>query len=83
MSQFKGLARIVVFGAEYCRFCKNAQSLLASSKARFSYLDVDEDDNMELLSSLQRKYKYSTIPMIFVDEQFIGGFQELSKMVKD
>ena len=42
----KGLSRIVVFGAEYCGFCKKAQSLLSKSNARFSYLDVEEDQNL-------------------------------------
>ena len=36
----KGLSRIVVFGAEYCGFCKRAHSLLSKSKVKFDYMDV-------------------------------------------
>jgi glutaredoxin len=39
----KNLARIVVFGGEYCSFCNKAQSLLSRSGSKFSYLDVEEE----------------------------------------
>ena len=64
---FKGLARIVVFGAEYCGFCKRAHSLLSKANTKFSYLDVDEENALEMLQTLQRKHSYYKIPMIFVD----------------
>lgn len=36
------LARIVVFGAEYCSFCNKAKSLLSKSGSKFSYLDIEQ-----------------------------------------
>ena len=70
----KGLSRIVVFGAEYCGFCKRAHTLLSKAKVQFDYMDVEEDNNMNLLHEFQKKYSYHKIPMIFVDERFIGGY---------
>lgn len=74
MSGLNNLQRIVVFGAEYCSFCKKAAKLLSKADAKFSYLDVEEQPVMERLNFLQKKYNYRTIPMIFVDEVFIGGY---------
>ncbi len=70
----KNLERIVVFGAEYCGFCKKAHSLLSKANVKFSYLDTEEEDVFDNLCYLQKKYKYRMIPMIFIDEQFIGGY---------
>ena len=81
MSNLKGFSRIVVFGAEYCGFCKRAQSLLSKAQVNFSYLDAEE--NTDMLLSWQKKENYHKIPMVFIDEKFIGGFSELSKMVKE
>lgn len=40
------LARIVVFGAEYCGFCKKAYKLLSNANAKFSYLNAEDDGVM-------------------------------------
>jgi glutaredoxin 3 len=75
------LARIVVFGAEYCSFCNRAKSLLEKANANFEYLDVEEEPVLVQLQQLQRELNYKTIPMVFIDRQFIGGYKELYQMV--
>jgi glutaredoxin len=75
------LGRIVVFGAEYCSFCLKAKTLLEKANTNFSYLDVEEESTMEQLKQYQRQYNYKTIPMIFVDSKFIGGYRELYQLV--
>lgn len=77
------LARIVVFGGEYCSFCNKAKALLSKSGAKFSYLDVEEEDVLLQLQEYQRKHNYRTIPMIFIDEKFVGGYRELYHMVQE
>lgn len=36
----KNMGKIIVYGAEYCNFCKKAQQLLTKNKVTFSYIDV-------------------------------------------
>lgn len=48
------LARIVVFGAEYCSFCLRAKGLLEQANSKFSYLDVEEEQWSQRLAELQR-----------------------------
>jgi len=40
-----------------------------------SYFDNDEDFN-----SLHKRSNYSSFPQIFIDEEFIGGYTELSEL---
>lgn len=48
------LARIVVFGAEYCSFCLRTKTLLQQANSQFSYLDVEEEQWSDRLAELQR-----------------------------
>ena len=55
--------------------------MLEKSQAKFNYLDVDNEEHMSTMRSLQKQYNYKTIPMIFIDSKFIGGYSELYQMV--
>ena len=65
MSSLKEFARIVVFGAPFCGFCKKAKTLLSNSPAKFSYFDAEEHPDMIL--DWQNKQNYHKVPMIFID----------------
>jgi glutaredoxin len=67
MNALKGMSRIVVFGAEYCNFCKKAKTMLTKAQVKFNYIDVNEEDQMEVLTALQRENNYYKIPMVFLD----------------
>ena len=48
------------------------------------YEDINLDNDHELRMKLSEENNgYRTVPMIFIDDSFIGGFQELQKMHKD
>lgn len=74
MSKEKGLSRIIIYGAEYCAFCSKAKLLLNKSNIPFSYKDMEDDETMQRVGELQKIHHYTTIPMIFVGNQFIGGY---------
>jgi glutaredoxin len=75
------LARIILYGAEFCRFCQQAKTLLEKSKVNFTYIDVENEESQQQLNIIQKKYGYSKIPMVFIDKEFIGGYTELYKLV--
>lgn len=44
----------MVYGASYCSFCLKAKGLLQGRRVNFTYLDVEEEEHMESLKTLQR-----------------------------
>lgn len=62
----------------HCPFCNNAKRLLDSKG--LSYKDVNIYGNNEMKQALAEKTGQSTVPFIFVDEQFIGGYTELAEL---
>ena len=69
---------IEVYSTPNCPFCVSAKALLKSKNISFQEIDVSDD-----IESLQKMIKLSglrTVPQIFINNQSIGGFDELSKM---
>jgi len=72
-----------------CPHCQNALTLLKESNLKFSYTDMENCD--EALEATKQQLNWKTVPMIWeqevnweddakvVDNNFIGGFQELKK----
>jgi len=55
--------------------------MLSKAKVKFNYFDVNEEDKIEVITALQRENNYYKIPMIFLDEKFIGGYSDLKAMI--
>lgn len=68
---------IEIYGAPWCGYCKEALNLAEQQENHETrYYNIEEGDNKEkLLGRLSEKPK--TIPQIFVDNQHIGGYDEL------
>jgi glutaredoxin 3 len=56
-----------------------AKQLLASVEAPFEEVRLDQDPELRLKLS-EENNGWRTVPMIFIGERFIGGFQELMKL---
>ena len=75
------MPHIEVYSTPNCPFCVSAKALLKSKNLSFQEIDVSDDSE-----SLQKMVKLSglrTVPQIFINNQSIGGFDELSKMNAD
>jgi glutaredoxin 3 len=71
------LAKVAIYGAEYCSFCVKAKNLLLKNKVPINWVDVENEEGRKTLLDLQLRHNYKTIPMIFVNDAFIGGFTDL------
>lgn len=72
------MPNIEVYSTPNCPFCVSAKELLKSKNLSFQEIDVSDD-----IDSLQKMIKLSglrSVPQIFINNQSIGGFDELSKM---
>lgn len=70
------MAKVVMYTSAYCPYCANAERLLTSKgvqeidKIR---IDLQPEQRVEMMQRTGRR----TVPQIYIDEQHIGGFDDL------
>lgn len=70
---------IKIYTSTSCPYCIGAKEMLRQKNIPFEEIDVSTD--FELRQKLSDENDgYQTVPMIFVDGEFIGGFTELQKL---
>ena len=75
------MKEIKLYTGSNCWFCEQAKQLLTRENLPFE--DINLDDKLDLRMQLSKENGgYRTIPMIFIDGKFIGGFNELNALVK-
>ena len=70
------MADITMYTTGYCPFCNNAERLLE----RKGVTDINKirvDDSPELMVAMMEKTGRRTVPQIYINEQHIGGFDDL------
>ncbi|MDX2505096.1 MAG: glutaredoxin 3 [Gammaproteobacteria bacterium] len=75
------MPHIEVYSTPNCPFCVSAKTLLKSKNLSFKEIDVSED--VESLQKMVRLSGLRTVPQIFINNNSIGGFDELSQMNTD
>lgn len=67
-----------VYSKDFCPYCVAAKELLKEKGIEFKVIDAIE--NFEERDALAEKHNHRTVPMIFLDGEFVGGFSELQKL---
>ena len=70
--------KIIIYGENWCPFCKNAKSL--AKKMTKNYKFIPGKSGIELKKLIKSRNIPKTIPQITVDGKHIGGFSNLQKM---
>ena len=72
---------VKVYSTRVCAYCQAAKRLL--DQVQLPYEEIGLDDKPELRQKLSEENgHYRTVPMIFIDNKFIGGFTELQALHK-
>lgn len=69
------MANVVLYTTPICPYCVRAKSLL--QRKGVTYEEIDLSRNNELRLQIMQKTKQRTVPQIFINEQHIGGCDEL------
>ena len=75
------MQEITIYSTKICPYCDAAKRLL--TQKGYPFKDVDLSNNPDLrmkLSSEQNGWR--TVPMIFIGNNFVGGFTELAALDK-
>jgi glutaredoxin len=69
--------KAIVWSKDQCPYCDQAKALLKSRNIEFEERNVSRDWTREQL--LEAVPNARTVPQIFLDEELVGGFNELRK----
>lgn len=70
-----------VYGGDHCTFCKQAVETLQRYQLPYQYRSTEDQ---EVLNELKlRKPDVRTIPQIWWDDQYVGGFDRLVEQIEN
>lgn len=72
--------RVTLYTTQFCGYCRAAKSLLDRQGVPVNTIDLTEDP--EELMELKRRSGHSTVPLIFLDDELIGGYMELQAFIR-
>ncbi|KAJ5551344.1 hypothetical protein N7535_000705 [Penicillium sp. DV-2018c] len=69
---------VVVFSKSYCPYCDSSKKLLKSLDAKFTVLELDQDEEGSAIqAALAEISGQRTVPNIFIKQKHIGGNSDL------
>lgn len=75
------MPEVLIYTKDWCGYCRAAKDLLR--KQGYAYTDIDvTHDTARLQEMLERSEGRTTVPQIFIDGIGIGGYTELSTLVR-
>ena len=69
------MAKVTVYTTPICPYCVRSKQLLSSKGIEYDEVDLSRD--FALRQELMAKTRHRTVPMIFIGDEFIGGFDQL------
>jgi len=74
-------AKVVMYAADWCGYCARARRLLEKKGVAYEEIDVDVTAGAE--AEMRARSGRTTIPQIFINDQHIGGSDELAALEAD
>lgn len=72
--------KIIIYSTQNCPYCVRAKNLFKSHGLTFK--EIDLTGNSVELEKLKNKTKHFTVPQIFINDIFIGGFTDLIEKIQ-
>ena len=69
------MAEIIIYTTPICPYCVRAKQLPKQKGAEWTEVDVSRDANERM--ALMERTKQRTVPQIFINDQHVGGFDDL------
>ncbi|HEC15998.1 MAG TPA: glutaredoxin 3 [Sedimenticola sp.] len=72
------MPKVTLYSTDYCPYCVRAKQLLDRKGVAYEEIRVDKDP--KLMREMMQRSQRRTVPQIFIDDQGIGGFEELAQL---
>lgn len=69
---------VLIYSRAVCPYCDMAKNLFTAKN--IDYIEKNAEENMEEFMLLAEKFSHRTVPMIFIGDEFIGGFDNLKAL---
>lgn len=69
------MANVLVYTTQVCPYCVRAKQLLKQKGVAFEEVDLSRDHEARM--ALVERTRMRTVPQIFINDEFIGGCDEL------
>lgn len=69
------MAKVVMYTAEWCPYCRRAEALLRAKGVEIEKIDVDAQPDRR--AEMQRRSHRRTVPQIWIGDTHVGGCDEL------
>ena len=75
------MARVLMYTTSWCGYCHRAKHLLRARGIAFDEVDVTHDRATR--QRIVAETRHRTVPVILIDDQLIGGCDELHDLDRD
>ena len=72
------MTAIEIYTKDWCPYCAKAKALLRAKGVE--YQEIDTTSSYELQQEMIRRSKRRTIPQLFIDDESIGGYDDLANL---
>lgn len=72
------MSKVTVYTTRYCPHCARAKNLLKRKGITYEEIDITEDARKR--QELEERYGWMTVPVVIINDQFIGGANELREL---
>jgi len=76
------MAEVIIYSTTVCPYCVRAKQLLERKGVEYKEINSSKEDPQVRLDLMQRT-NHRTVPQIFINEQFIGGFDQLYALERE
>ncbi len=73
--------KVVIYSKKLCPYCVRAKEFFKQKNIVFE--EVDLTDNYDEIDKLKKKTGHMTMPQIFIDDVFIGGYTDLMDKISN
>ena len=77
----KTMKKVEIYTWQFCPYCMRAKTLLIKKGVEFIEHEIDGDENGRFKMA-ERADGRTTVPQIFIDDQGIGGCDEIYELEK-
>lgn len=73
------MAKVFIYTKTVCPYCDAAKHLFQDLGVPFELMNLDGQDELRAKLSAENG-GFRTVPMIFIDGKFMGGFDDVNKL---
>lgn len=74
------MPKIIIYSKANCAYCEFAKKYFLSQNLAFEEIRVDLDP--QKLAEMEQLTKRRTVPQIFINDQMVGGYDDLMALSK-